>query len=82
MASRSNLPKMATTDLEAAAEEWRTQGWTVVHDLVPAAEIDEAVNELWQHFPTPAEIPRLSHTSRTKALIADTSQRARARLTG
>ena len=46
---------MVTTDLDAAAEEWRTQGWTVVHDLVPAAEIDQAVNELWKHFPTPAE---------------------------
>ncbi|HIF65558.1 MAG TPA: hypothetical protein EYG17_03895 [Acidimicrobiia bacterium] len=45
---------MVTTDLDAAAEEWRTQGWTVVHDLVPAAEIDQAVNELWKHFPTPA----------------------------
>jgi len=46
---------MVTTDLDAAAEEWRTQGWTVVHDLVPAAEIDQAVNELWKHFPTPAD---------------------------
>jgi|TARA_B110001454_G_scaffold23596_1_gene23093 hypothetical protein len=46
---------MATTDLDKAAEEWRTQGWTVVHDLVPTAEIDEAVNELWKHFPTPAD---------------------------
>ena len=46
---------MVTTDLDKAAEEWRTQGWTVVHDLVPTAEIDEAVNELWKHFPTPAD---------------------------
>ena len=35
-------PQMVTTDLDAAAEEWRTQGWTVVHDLVPTAEIDES----------------------------------------
>ena len=46
---------MVTTEFETAVEQWRTQGWAVVHDLVPAAEIDEAVDELWQHFPTPAD---------------------------
>ena len=46
---------MVTMDLETAAEQWRTQGWTVVHGLVPAAEIDEAVEGLWKHFPTPAD---------------------------
>ena len=39
-----------TTDISTAVEQWRTQGWTVVHDLVPTEEIDAAVEELWGHF--------------------------------
>ena len=44
---------MVTTDISTAVEQWRTQGWTVVHDLVPTEEIDAAVEELWDHFPHP-----------------------------
>ncbi|MDP7068801.1 MAG: hypothetical protein QF637_14375, partial [Acidimicrobiales bacterium] len=44
-----------TTDIDTAVEEWRTRGWTVVHDLVPTEEIDAAVEELWGHFPHPAD---------------------------
>ena len=44
-----------STDIEVAIEEWRTQGWTVVHDLVPTEEIDAAVEELWGHFPHPSD---------------------------
>ena len=44
-----------STDIETAVKEWQTQGWTVVHDLVPAEEIDAAVEELWGHFPHPSD---------------------------
>lgn len=46
---------MVTTDISTAVEQWRTQGWTVVHDLVPTEEIDAAVEELWGHFPHPVD---------------------------
>ena len=46
---------MVTTDISTAVEQWRTQGWTVVHDLVPTEEIDAAVEELWVHFPHPVD---------------------------
>ena len=46
---------MVTTDISTAVEQWRTQGWTVVHDLVPTEEIDAAVEELWDHFPHPID---------------------------
>ncbi len=46
---------MVTTDISTAVEQWRTQGWTVVHDLVPTQEIDAAVEELWGHFPHPVD---------------------------
>jgi len=46
---------VVTTDISTAVEQWRTQGWTVVHDLVPTQEIDAAVEELWGHFPHPVD---------------------------
>tara|TARA_B100002052_G_C15840889_1_gene580088 strand:+ start:637 stop:1569 length:933 start_codon:yes stop_codon:yes gene_type:complete len=46
---------VVTTDISTAVEQWRTQGWTVVHDLVPTEEIDAAVEELWGHFPHPVD---------------------------
>ena len=45
-------------DIEAAVEHWRTHGWVVVHDLVPAEDIDHAVEELWDLYPR----PELFHT--------------------
>ena len=46
---------LVSADIEEAAEQWQTRGWTVVHDLVPPDEIDAAVEELWEHFPSPSE---------------------------
>ena len=45
-------------DLEEAAELWRTRGWVVVHDLVPTADIDHAVEELWNLYPKPEDFHR------------------------
>ncbi len=49
----------APDDLAAAlarcADEWRSHGWTLVPSLVPATEIDAALDDLWELFPTPAE---------------------------
>lgn len=43
------------TDVDEAIDLWRTRGWVVVHDLVPAADIDHAVEELWDLYPTPEQ---------------------------
>ena len=43
------------TDIEEAVETWRTRGWVVVHDLVPAEDIDHAVEELWDIYPRPED---------------------------
>ncbi len=50
----------ATLDrrLDAAADQWRDQGWVVVHDLVPAEDIDRAVEDLWDVYPRPEEFHR------------------------
>jgi hypothetical protein len=47
---------VSTSDVDEAIELWRNRGWVVVDGLVPAADIDEAVEpDLWKLFPRPEE---------------------------
>ena len=62
-------------DLQAAAEQWQTEGWVLVHDLVPVDDIDLAVNELWELFPTPDEYHSGSSTARTRFETQSTDDR-------
>jgi hypothetical protein len=62
-------------DIQAAAEQWQTQGWVLVHDLVPVDDIDLAVNELWELFPTPDEYHSGSSAARTRFETQSTDDR-------
>ena len=42
-------------DLDEAAQHWREHGWVLVDGLVPTADIDHAVEELWDLYPRPDE---------------------------
>ena len=42
-------------DLDEAAQHWREHGWVLVDQLVPTADIDHAVEELWDLYPRPVE---------------------------
>ncbi|MDE0134431.1 MAG: hypothetical protein OXM54_06275 [Acidimicrobiaceae bacterium] len=42
-------------DLDEAAQHWREHGWVLVDGLVPTADIDHAVEELWDLYPRPEE---------------------------
>lgn len=41
------------SDFDEAVELWRTRGWVIFHDLVPVADVDFAVEELWDLYPRP-----------------------------
>ena len=43
------------TDIGEAAELWRTRGWVLIPELVPSADIDRAVEQLWDLYPTPEQ---------------------------
>ncbi|WP_419841741.1 hypothetical protein [Candidatus Poriferisodalis sp.] len=45
-------------DVDAAAQHWREHGWVLVEGLVPTADIDFAVEELWDLYPHPDEFHR------------------------
>ena len=40
---------------EAELEQWRTEGWVVLEGLIGTDEIDAALPDLWQLYPTPEE---------------------------
>jgi hypothetical protein len=40
---------------EDELEQWRTEGWVVLEGLVSTEEIDAALPDLWQLYPTPEE---------------------------
>ncbi len=42
-------------DLDAAVEHWQEHGWVLVDGLVPTADIDHAVEELWDLYPRPED---------------------------
>lgn len=39
--------------LEEAARTWREEGWVLIPSLIPEAEIDAAVKDLWITYPPP-----------------------------
>ena len=47
-----------------AAKQWQSEGWVLVPDLVPASDIDAAVEELWGIFPRPEEFRDPDHPRR------------------
>ncbi len=46
---------LGIADLDSAAQHWREHGWVLVDGLVPTADIDYAVEELWSLYPHPEE---------------------------
>ena len=51
----TDAASVGIADLEAAAQHWQEHGWVLVDGLVPTADIDHAVEELWDLYPHPDE---------------------------
>lgn len=51
----ADATSVGNDDLDTAAQHWRDHGWVLVPGLVPTADIDHAVEELWDLYPRPAE---------------------------
>ena len=46
---------MDDATLNSHAETWQKEGWVLVPGLIPAGEIDAAVEDLWEIYPRPEE---------------------------
>ena len=51
----ANASGVGIADVDEAAQHWREHGWVLVDRLVPTADIDHAVEELWDLYPRPDE---------------------------
>lgn len=59
-------------------ERWRTDGWVLVPDLVPADEIDAALEDLWRIVPRPEEYHAAVADERRAAFETTLADRSRA----
>ncbi len=60
---------------EEHVEQWRTEGWVLIPELVPAEAIDAALDDMWRVLPTPEEFHAGEGGSRQDAFLGGTDQR-------
>ena len=51
----ADATSVGIADLDEAALHWQEHGWVLVDGLVPTADIDHAVEDLWDLYPHPDE---------------------------
>lgn len=56
-------------------QRWQTEGWVLIPELVPAAEIDAALDDLWLLFPHPEEYHAGGGDRRRAEFDASTDER-------
>ncbi len=56
-------------------KRWRDEGWVLVPELVPAADIDAALDDLWLLFPRPEEFHDGDGEERRDAFLGGTDPR-------
>ncbi len=57
--------------------QWRSDGWVLVPDLIPADEIDAALDDLWLLVPRPEEFHAGAADERRSALLGGLDDRSR-----
>lgn len=60
---------------EEHVEQWREEGWVLIPELVPAAEIDAALDDMWRVLPTPDEFHTDQGGERQAAFVGGTDER-------
>lgn len=63
----------AASDVQV--RHWQDEGWVLIEDLVPAEEIDAAVEDLWLLYPRPAEFHAGEGGARRAAFLGGADDR-------
>jgi hypothetical protein len=56
-------------------KQWQEDGWVLIEELVPRAEIDAALDDLWLLFPRPEEFHAGAGDERREAFVGGSDQR-------